>query len=286
MCCEHVPGISVIMGTRYRRPDISLLRRSVESILEQTYQDFEFLICDDGSTTAAKALLERIVSEDRRVRLVQDPGCLDLASKLNLCLAYARGNFIARMDDDDRSCPDRLEKELAYLKADQGAAFVGCNVALIQEEKKIGERHLPERPKVEDFYLTQPYIHPALLFRREALEAVGGYSESRDCVLCEDYDLLLRLYQTGFAGANLRVCLLDYTVPSDPKGGRKMGHRINEMKTRYRRFKELGRLPGALPYVIKPIAVGLVPGPLLGAVKRKYTQERNRDNGDRAKAGE
>lgn len=261
----------MIMGTRYTRSDISLLKRAVSSILDQTFPELELIICDAGSSGEARAYLERLT--DYRVRLVRDESCLDLASKLNLCLRNSRGRFIARMDDDDWSHPDRLEKEIRFLQENEDVAYVGCNVTLMQNGEKIGERHLPERPAVEDFYFTQPYIHPALLFRREALEAVGGYCENRECVLCEDYDLLLRLYKAGYAGANRQEILFDYTVSADPKGSRRMRHRINEMLTRYRRFKDLERLPQALPYVFKPLFVGLIPGPLLGKLKQMQQNE-------------
>lgn len=259
----------MIMGTLYRRDDISLLKRSVGSVLGQTFSDFEFIICDTGSTTEVTTYFDDLT--DPRVKLIRKNGCLNLADKLNLCLSMARGRYIARMDDDDFSYPDRLERELAFMES-SGAAFAGCNVQLIQNGEKIGHRVLPEFPTVEDFYFTQPYIHPTLIFRREALEAVGGYSESRDCLLCEDYDLLLRLYKAGYKGANLQKDLLDYTVPSSAKGNRKMRHRLNEMKTRYARFKELGKLPQGLPYVLKPVIVGVIPEPLL----RKLKEERAR----------
>ena len=251
------PLVSVIMGVRYTRADTALLERAVRSVLYQTYSNLELLVCDDGSTAAARVLLEQLAGEDRRVKLIRDGECLDLAVKLNRCLSEAAGEYIARMDDDDRSFPDRLEKQLRFLEDHDDIAFVGCNVRLIREGHPAGERRLPPRPAVEDFYFTQPYIHPALLFRREALDAVGRYSEDPYCELCEDYDLLLRLYGTGYAGANIQEPLLDYTVSDG--SNRKMKHRLNEAKTRYRRFKDLGKLPGAWPYVVKPIAVGMLP---------------------------
>ena len=112
------------------------------------------------------------------------------------------------------------------------------------------------------------------MFRSEALTAVNGYSEDKRCILCEDYDLLLRLYAKGFRGMNLQEALLDYTVPVTAKGGRKMRHRWNEAVTRWRRFRELGVLPGALPYVVKPLAVGLVPEPLLSRMKNGMGKQR------------
>ena len=81
------------------------------------------------------------------------------------------------------------------------------------------------------------------MFRKDVLLNVGGYSEEKSCILCEDYDLLLRLYAAGYHGYNLQECLLDYTVSATAKGNRKMSHRWNEVVTRFHRFRELGVLP-------------------------------------------
>lgn len=261
------PFVSVIMGVRYVRTDLRLLERAVRSILDQTYSNLELQICDDGSSLQAKEWLEDVSRKDKRLILTRNGTCLDLARKLNLCLGASTGEYIARMDDDDWSCPNRLEKQIQFLQREHEAAFVGCNVRLCRNSEIIGERKLPSRPIVEDFYFVQPFIHPTLVFRREALESVGGYSERSDCVLCEDYDLLLRMYGMGLWGANMQECLLDYTVPASAKGGRTIRHRYNETVTRWRRFKELGKLPGALPYVIKPLAVGLIPENVLRRMK-------------------
>lgn len=268
MCPRAAPGISVLMGTLYRRPEIGLLQRSVESILAQTYTDFEFLICDDGSTQAAKTYLEQVAAGDDRVRLVRREGCLDLAKKLNLCLAAAGGRYIARMDDDDWSYPDRLEREAAYLDSHAETAFVGCSVELEQDGKPAGSRQLPEAPEVRDFLFVQPFVHPALMFRSQVLQGAAGYSQARWCVGCEDYELLLRLYQGGHRGVNLREAALRYTLPPKGSPGRPMGLRLNEVRTRYRRFKTLGLLPRALPYVVKPVMVGLLPARILEPLKQ------------------
>ena len=188
------PRISVIMGVLCGKERRELLQRSVSSILEQSFGDFEFLICDDGSAAEAKALLDGYAEADPRVRLIRPGDKLDLASKLNACLPAARGYYIARMDDDDRALPERFQKQAEALDADPGIAFAGSCVWLVRRGERCGERMLPEYPQVKDFYLTQPFIHPALLFRKAVLEEVGGYSEGKRQVLCEDYDLLLRLY--------------------------------------------------------------------------------------------
>lgn len=268
---REVPLVSVAMGTLYRQPSINLLRRSVESILAQDWTDFEFLICDDGSTDEAKAFLDDAASRDARIRLVRPGECFILPKKLNACLKQCTGQFIARMDDDDFSHPQRFRLQLEALTVHPEAGFVGCNVNLVYDDERFGVRRLPQWPTPEDFLMVQPFIHPTLVFRREVLAAVGGYSEDRYSLLCEDYDLLLRLYEAGYKGMNLECCLLDYRFTPDQRGKRKMKHRLNETVTRYRRFQALQMLPGALPYVFKPLVVGLVPPPLQRILRKGMT---------------
>lgn len=269
------PLISVIMGVYYRKADTVFLKRSVQSILDQTYNNFEFLICDDGSSQEALTTLERLVRQDSRIKLVRGIQRTDLASKLNACLNRSNGVYIARMDDDDWSDPWRFAKQVHALANNRNIAFVGSNVALCRSGKNCGERLFYEFPEVKDFLMTQPFVHPALMFRKEALDAVGGYSESKKQILCEDYDLLLRLYASGFRGMNLQENLLQYSIPATAKGNRSMRHRWNESITRYERFRDLGLLPLAWPFVLKPLAVGLLPDRFLQEIK--HQRERGHD---------
>lgn len=265
---RQYPEISVLMGIYDKSEDISILRRSVESVQNQTFSNFEFLICDDGSSEQVQNYLECTLEKDSRIRLIRPGNTFALPHKLNRCLEKAQGTYIARMDGDDFSHPDRFEKQIGFLSRHPEVAFVGCNVNLIQNGKFVGKRCFPEYPQIRDFYMTQPYLHPTLIFRREVLEAVNGYRENKSVILCEDYDLLLRLYTKGFSGVNLQNILFDYTIPVTAKGNRKMRHRWNEVVTRWQRFEDLGLLPGALPYVIKPIAVGLFPERFLEKLKK------------------
>ena len=163
---QRYPKISVLMGIYDKSEDISVLRRSVESILHQTFSDFEFLICDDGSSKQVQAYLDDIAKKDPRIRLIRSGNAFLLPVKLNLCLEKANGKYIARMDGDDFSHPDRFQQQLDYLSGHPEVSFVGCNVNLIQNGKVVGKRCFPEYPKVRDFYMTQPYIHPTLIFRQ------------------------------------------------------------------------------------------------------------------------
>lgn len=261
--------ISVIMGVYYHRDTIDLLERAIQSILQQTYGNFELLIADDGSTVAAMKYIEDCAAQDKRIRLVRGVAQTDLATKLNACIRASKGKYIARMDDDDYSYPNRFSVQLEYLHTHPGISFVGCNVEIrpLPMLKYAGIKEFPENPTIQDFYMTQPFIHPSLMFRREAMQAVGGYGEDKHQRLCEDYDLLLRMYTTGLCGVNLQQALLAYSIPATTKGNRKMKHRWNEVCTRWCRFRDLNLLPWALPYVIKPIVVGCIPEIILKRIK-------------------
>lgn len=272
MCIRQVDStlISVLMGVYYRREDTALLCRSIRSILEQRNADFELLICDDGSTAETIKTVNCFAAEDRRIHPVRPGGKYTLAEKLNACLQQARGELIARMDDDDYAHSDRFEKQVACLKDYPKIDFLGSNVSIWNGSKITEKWVLPEYPEVKDFLFRQPFIHPSMMFRKEALLAIGGYSEAAHCILCEDYDLLLRLYAAGYRGMNQQEVLLDYTVLETAYSGRKMRHRWNETVTRYKRFRELDLLPAKFLYVVKPLAVGIIPVPVLRKLKKFF----------------
>ena len=259
--------ISVIMGVKYQRESTALLERAVQSILDQTYSNIEFLICERDSTEGAKEYLYNIERSNKIVKIIDGSMAKSFSEQLNMCLREAKGSWIARMDDDDYSHTDRFKKQLEYLKSNSDISFVGCNAELFLDGKKIGTRHFPEEPEVKDFLFSMPFIHPAIIFKSSALKAVNGYSEKNRCERCEDYDLLLRMYEKGMRGANIQMELFSYSLP--PKGidTRSFRDRVNETRTRIVRFKSLGILPRNLHYALKPIAVWLIPKKLLAKIK-------------------
>ena len=260
------PLVSVIMGIRYQNEDLATLKRSVFSILGQTYTNFELLICQNNSTLSSHQWLEEISSKDNRVRIIDGNGVDTQTKKLNRCLKEAAGTLIARMDDDDYSYPDRLERQVRFLDQHIGFNFVGCWVKEIDGPKEL-IRKLPLSPGIHDFRKTLPFVHPALLFRREALYAVDGYSESITQEGCDDYDLLLRMYSRGYYGANLQEVLLNYSVLSSQLNHRPYRFFINEFFTRVVRFREPNLLPRWWLWAIKPLIVGLIPRRLLYYLK-------------------
>lgn len=269
---EYRPLVSVIMGIRYQKESLEDLISSINSILTQTYNNIELLICQNESTSSACELLENLANRDDRIKLVDGKGAYSLATKLNRCLAIAKGVYIARQDDDDISYPERLQNQVNYLNCNKEIGFVGCNVELklVGREDRKMKRVFPEYPTSKDFLFVQPFIHPTLMFRRTVFDIVKGYCEKSWCDGCEDYDLLLRMYENGVRGKNLQGFYFQYTVDMSKKHRRTFLMRCNEVYVRWKRFSELGFLPKAIPYVIKPVIIGCIPNGLLNKMKRIY----------------
>jgi len=171
---------------------------ALASILRQTLTDFECVVIDDGSSDNTPALLEHAASQDRRLRLVRQPGS-GLVAALNLGCSLARAPLIARMDADDVALPDRLERQLERLSRQPSLVVLGAAALFVDAQ----DRPLPADPTLTGpLALSRalargdcPLIHPTVVMRRAAFEAAGGY---RACIAhAEDYDLWLRLAERG-----------------------------------------------------------------------------------------
>lgn len=238
---------------------------AISSICDQTFPDWEFIICDDCSSDATVKKVKEWCSKDRRIKLIQNPCNRGLAASLNHCLEYAKGAYIARMDDDDFSYPERFDKQLSFLERHEEFAFVSSIVDCYDGEQIVRNHFLRKaEPQKRDFLSGTQFVHPATMFRRECLEKVNGYKEGRETRRTEDYDLFMRLYANGFKGYNIQTPLLRYTINKNAMKTKALyRYRFDEAKIRYRGFKELGLLPKGFIYVIRPLIVGLIPKRLI-----------------------
>lgn len=259
--------ISVIMGV-YNTSDNSVLYKAINSILRQTFQNFEFIICDDGSTDKTYDLLCDIAKTDLRVVVIRNEMNLGLAVTLNKCIDVSRGKYIARMDADDISASNRLEKEYNFLIFNTDYAFVGCSSFLFANKGIYGKRQPIEIPSKKNFLFNSPFIHPTLMIKREAILVVKGYRSSPETKRMEDYDMFMRLYSHNFIGYNLQEFLYYYREDNQSLKKRKYRYRIDESIVRYKGFKQLNLLPQGIIYVIKPLLVGLIPQRVLSKLKK------------------
>lgn len=271
-----MPRLSVIMGV-YNTDDRDMLYYSIRSVLGQSFTDFEFIICDDGSTDQTFARLQELAVHDCRIRLLRNECNLGLAATLNRCLKEAKGDYIARQDADDFSVPNRFIEQVAFLDNNSGAAFVGSSVALFDENGVWGQYKLKEFPNKEDFLFTVPIMHASVVFRKSALLAVNGYRVAPETRRAEDYDLFMRMYAAGFYAANLQQQLYHVRENKAALRRRKYCYRIDDAIVRYKGFKALGLFWRGIPFILKPLIVGLIPAELLGRLKNVY-YHRKQDN--------
>lgn len=262
--------ISVIMGV-YNIEKLWAFEKSMQSVLGQTVRDFEFLICDDGSTDHTYQILCRYARQDGRIRVLRSQSRRGLGAALNRCMRHSKGTYLARQDADDISLPDRFQRQTEFLKKHPGISFAGTNVILYDSAGDWGRRLLPAYPRKEDFLFTSPFVHGSLMFCRKAFQTAGGYRVGKQTLRAEDYDLLMHMYAAGLRGANLRTACYKFLEDKDTWKRRKYGDRLDEMKVRLQGFRELGLLPQGLPYVMKPLVVGLIPARLLLRLKNGHT---------------
>jgi glycosyltransferase involved in cell wall biosynthesis len=203
----QIPPITVLLCT-YN--DARFLPQSVESVLNQTFAEFDFLIVDDGSTDETREWLDRL--SDPRVRVLRNTTNRGLTFSLNRGLDAARGRYVARMDADDVAAPERLAAQFAFMEANPSVGIVGSSRTLIDEqdrfvaEARATEGDLAIRWKC---LLGSPFAHPTVMLRRAVPERHG--LRYREVPRAEDYDLWPRLL-AHTRGANLPQPLLRYRL--------------------------------------------------------------------------
>ncbi len=199
------PCVSILLPVRNEE---RFLPAALTSIFNQTIASWELIAVDDGSTDGTSAILDDAARRDPRVRVMR-PSRRGLPAGLNAGLEACRAPLIARMDGDDISHPRRLEIQAAFLSANPSAGLVACSFRhfprhrlrsgmLAYEEWQNGL--LSHDSIMRDLYVESPFVHPSIMFRKEAVLAVGGY---RDMGWAEDYDLWLRLASAGTRFARL-----------------------------------------------------------------------------------
>ncbi len=201
-----VPTVSVCMPVFNAEP---YLRLAVESILQQSFTDFEFIIIDDGSTDKSRQILEQYARRDARIRLVSRPNT-GYVTALNEALSMSRAPYLARMDADDVSMPDRFEKQLEYFRNHPDCVLLGSQILMIDPfgSSLYRPEHRLNHDEIDAQLLAGvgwAVVHPACMMVREHVTALGGYRME----LAEDLDLFLRLAERGRI-ANLPDVLLHY----------------------------------------------------------------------------
>lgn len=222
------PRVSVLMPVRDAAPTLGA---AMDSVRAQTLRDWELVAVDDGSTDGSLALLRDAARDDPRIRVLALPHG-GIVAALNAGLAQVRAPLVARMDADDLCLPERLEAQVALLDARPDLGLVGCLIECFPADTVTdGMRHYESwlNSLVDPDHIARerlvesPLVHPSVVVRRAALEAVGAWREGP---FPEDYDLWLRLLEAGVRMAKVPRVLLRWRdgegrlTRTDPRYGR------------------------------------------------------------------
>lgn len=209
---ERNGKVSVIMGI-YNCA--STLPEAIDSILSQSYTNWELILCDDASTDQTYQIAESYQRQfPNKIKLLRNDVNSKLAYSLNHCLQYTTGEYIARMDGDDISTADRFEKEIGYLQANPKVQLVGSAMQQFNDEKgKMRIIYKPEHPDRWTLHKQIPFHHATIMTYKHVYDELGGYTVSERTNRAQDYDLWFRFYAADFVGANLLEVL--YYVRED-----------------------------------------------------------------------
>lgn len=257
----ETPTVSVIMPVYNSAKYLPL---AVESILNQTYTDFEFIIIDDGSKDASRKIIKKYALQDKRIRAKRNSSNLGICRTLNYGISLAKGKYIARMDADDWSYPDRLAKQLAFMKNRPEVVVCGGTIEVCDGDLKVkNQRYYPTSDKKvrEKILRLNPFAHPAVTYQKNFAMKVGGYNPL--FAGAEDYDLYFRLGREG-KFANLSQKVLKLRTHPDSISGRTIASqaRLN-LYIRIKAVAEYGYAASFLDkiyFCLNLVGIWLIPG--------------------------
>ena len=207
---NNQPLVSIYMPV-YNAQDY--VEEAIKSIIDQTYQNWEMVIFNDGSTDTSLSIIEWMAAKDKRIRVINSHRNLGLAG-MNKAVAQCRGQFVAKMDADDLSINTRIEKQVEFLKNNPQVVAVGGQCKVIdQNGKMIGVKRFPTDPKETKkmMWTNMPIQHPSVMFNRSLLPKDFGWYENNGELVIDDVHFFFGLFQYGDI-ANLDRFVLKYRM--------------------------------------------------------------------------
>lgn len=245
------------------------LKQAVDSILKQSYSDFELILIDDGSKDATAKMIESYASEDARIIPVYNQKNLGLTVNLNKAIRLSQGTYIARMDADDVALPQRFDKQIDYLDTHQDIDLVGS--AAIDINEKGVELQLRKSPKTHKEIISllpkaNPIIHSTVMFRKDRFAAIEFYNESYRTT--QDYEMWFRAAGKGLKFHNLEEVLLMYRMDNNYHKRKSLRYRLYDCKLRLQGFKHINLPVYKYYYALIPIILGILPERLYVSIKK------------------
>ena len=270
------PRVSVVTTVYNGEPYFG---RAIPGILAQNFDDFEFILVDDGSTDRSLPLLRELAERDQRVRVFA-PGRLGAAAAYNYAVAQARGDYIARQDFDDRSYPERLRLQVEYLDSHSDVGVVGGSFVQIDETRQ--ERFVRMLPTEHAAIVSAmaryiPIVHTLATFRRAAWHGAGGYPAVNNLI---DLRFWLRIAKLGWRFANVPEVVGEHYI--HPKSwfntSFKYGERQRDLaKVQAQIVRELGLPSWMYVFAAGRYTYAYLPSGLKRALRRGVAGSRERD---------
>ncbi len=257
--------VSVLMGIYNCE---NTLEQAVMSIINQTYSNWELIMCDDFSQDGTYEKALELARRDNRILVLKNSVNLGLNKTLNKCLSKATGNYVARMDGDDDCLPDRFKTQIQFLKNNPGYAIVSSPMILFDENGEWGRTTAKEKPTAEDVVSGSPICHAPVMMTMECLKKVNGYTEDKRMLRVEDVNLWIKLYAAGYKAYNLKEPYYRMRNDKNALNRRKYKYRVNSTYVRLKGCKQLHLNGKYYLKSFKPMIVGIIPANIRNIIKR------------------
>lgn len=258
------PLVSIIMGAYNEEKTIGAC---IDSIIAQSYYNWEFIICNDCSTDRTLDVIKNY--QDPRIVVINNTHNLRLAASLNKCIKIAKGKYIARMDADDICKKDRIAKEVAFLENNLDYDVVGSWAEVTNGEQITEIRKGMEVPDINLLLHNTPFIHPTIMMRSEVYHELNGYTVSERTKRGQDWDLWFRFYAKGHKGYNLQEPLLVYLEDNNSYKKRTIKTAMGYTQTALYGFRLLNISIWKYYIAFKPIISCLIPQGIKKAFRNK-----------------
>jgi glycosyltransferase involved in cell wall biosynthesis len=249
------PAVSVLIGVWNGAPQVG---EAIQSVLSQTAADLELIVIDDDSSDATPAILKSF--HDPRLRITRRARG-GLTSALNAALAMARAPLVARLDADDIALPQRLERQLEYLK---GHPDVGLLGTAARETDAAGQEVTIVRPPMDDAEIRRtlirrnPFVHSSIVMRRAAVEQAGGYDEAFP--VAQDYDLWMRMSRVTRMANLSDLLVIRRLLPGRVTAARESERFKAEARIRWRAVRSGAYPPWCAVWALRPLLAQALPG--------------------------
>lgn len=245
------------------------IKYAIDSVINQTYNNWELIICDDCSTDNTHDIVKEYSLIDSRIKLIRNEKNSRQSKSRNNAFEKSDGQYIAILDADDSIHEDKIKKQVLFLENNPQYSFVGTNAYIIDDNNKItGTIKKLSNPKESTVIRNKGFVYSSIMVRRDVFEKIEGYTVSSITKTGEDYDLICKIYQEGLKGTNILEELYFYRVNPGNYQRRNYEAYYNEFKVAMKHVKN-GWLKVneceiyIVFYLFAPLIKGLVPSRLM-----------------------